>query len=458
MTFEDKSKIYQRLRQEFPVFIYEGFSINLNNDGLSGRFRFNLSDKYFFEPKFSIPKKHFLDFDIDRDDLENLVFHIGMVELVSYWKAACSPKVLIKPAFLNPAQVDWWKNLYFHGLGEFFYTNGITPDPDSFMELSLVGKMEFKKFGFSKNEQILVPVGGGKDSVVTLETLVKNGSHVRPLIMNPRGASLETAAVAGFPESEILTINRSIHPQLIELNKQGFLNGHTPFSALLAFSSLLAGKLANVGSIALSNESSANEATVQGTSINHQYSKSFAFEKDFREYVAGFISDDFDYFSFLRPISELQIAKIFSKSPQYFTTFRSCNVGSKTNVWCGSCAKCLFTFIILTPFTGIETTERIFGKNLLDDASLRPIFDELTGRTSAKPFECVGTVEEVNVALAAIVKNYGNRELPVLLQYFRTLPEFEISKNLDLNNLITQFNGQHFLTGNFEKIIREAIL
>jgi hypothetical protein len=245
---------------------------------------------------------------------------------------------------------------------------------------------------------------------------------------------------------------------LIELNKQGFLNGHTPFSALLAFSSLLAGKLANVGSIALSNESSANEATVQGTSINHQYSKSFAFEKDFRDYVASFISDDFDYFSFLRPISELQIAKIFSKSPQYFTTFRSCNVGSKTNVWCGSCAKCLFTFIILAPFAGIETTEKIFEKNLLDDSSLRPIFDELTGRTSTKPFECVGTVEEVNVALAEIVKNYGNRELPVLLQYFRSLPEFEIYKNIDLNNLMTQFNGQHFLTGNFEKIIREAIL
>ena len=458
MTFEDKSKIYQRLRQEFPVFIYEGFSTSLNNDGLSGRFRFNLSDKYFFEPEFSIPKKHFLDFDIDRDALENLFFHIGMVELVSYWKAACSPKVVIKPAFLNSAQIAWWKNLYFHGLGEFYYTNGLIPDPDSFMEISAVGERNFEKFSFAKNDQIIVPVGGGKDSVVTLETLVKNGSQVRPLIMNPRGASLETAQVAGFPEAEVLTINRTIDRQLIELNKQGFLNGHTPFSALLAFSSLLAGKLANVGNIALSNESSANEATVQGTSINHQYSKSFAFEKDFREYVAGFISDDFDYFSFLRPISELQIAKIFSKSPQYFTTFRSCNVGSKTNVWCGSCAKCLFTFIILAPFAGIEITERIFGKNLLDDFSLKPIFDELTGKTTSKPFECVGTVEEVNVALAEIVKNFGNNELPALLKDFVKLPEFEFYRNVDLTNLMSQFNSQHFLNAGFEKIIREAIL
>jgi hypothetical protein len=276
--------------------------------------------------------------------------------------------------------------------------------------------------------------------------------------MNPRGASLETTAVAGFPESEILTINRSIHPQLIELNKQGFLNGHTPFSALLAFSSLLAGRLANSGIIALSNESSANEATVPGTTINHQYSKSLSFEKDFREYVANFISDDFDYFSFLRPIGELQIAKIFSKSPEYFPVFRSCNAGSKTNVWCGSCAKCLFTFIILAPFVGIGKTTQIFGKNLLDDILLKPLVDELSGKTTAKPFECVGTVEEVNLALVEIVKNLGNTQLPALLKYFVTLPEFEVYKKFDILNLLNEFDKQHFLSADFEKLIRKAIL
>ena len=458
MTFEDKSKIYQRLRVDFPVFIYEGFSINMNSEGLSGTFRFNLSDKYLFEPGFSIPKKHFLDFNISLEEVENLVFHIGMGELVSYWKAACSPQVIIKPAFLNEVQIAWWKNLYFHGLGEFFYTNGITPDFETFMNISANSDRHFQRFSFDKNEQILVPVGGGKDSVVTLETLVKNKRPVRPLIMNPRGASIETAGVAGFPESEILTINRSIHPQLIGLNKQGFLNGHTPFSALLAFSSLLAGRLANSGIIALSNESSANEATVPGTTINHQYSKSLAFEKDFREYVSRFISDDFDYFSFLRPIGELQIAKIFSKSPEYFPVFRSCNAGSKTNVWCGSCAKCLFTFIILTPFIGIGKTTEIFGKNLLDDISLKPLFDELTGKTAEKPFECVRTVEEVNDAQAEIPKNLGNTELPALLQYFVTLPEFEFYKKFDINNLLNEFDKQHFLSADFEKLIRKAIL
>ncbi|MDX9906275.1 MAG: hypothetical protein RBS55_06785, partial [Bacteroidales bacterium] len=201
----------------------------------------------------------------------------------------------------------------------------------------------------------------------------------------------------------------------IELNNRGFLNGHTPFSALLAFYSLLAAYLTGKKDIVLSNESSANEPTVPGTGINHQYSKSFGFEKDFREYVLKNISSGFNYFSLLRPLSELQIARLFSGMPKFFPHFKSCNAGSKAGIWCGRCPKCLFTFIILSPFLEPGELTRIFGKNLLNDASLAGYLDELTGESPVKPFECIGTIDEVNTALAMTVKHYEPEAMPYLL-------------------------------------------
>ena len=88
---------------------------------------------------------------------------------------------------------------------------------------------------------------------------------------------------------------------MLELNSQNFLNGHTPFSALLSFITYLVAYLSNRKYIVLSNETSANEANVRGTNINHQYSKSFEFEQDFRYYAKTFIfkNDEVNYYSLL---------------------------------------------------------------------------------------------------------------------------------------------------------------
>ncbi|MCF8367374.1 MAG: hypothetical protein K9H16_16415, partial [Bacteroidales bacterium] len=236
--------------------------------------------------------------------LQNLAFHIGMVELISYWKAACPPKLIIKAGLIDNVQIIWWKKLWFNGLGEFFYTNNIQVGMDDFVEVVCEGKSSFAGYNFEPNSKVLVPVGGGKDSVVTLELLKRAGLDVVPFALNARSACIESAVSTGFKSSDIFEIKRTIDPGLIDLNKKGYLNGHTPFSALLAFVTLLAAQLLGIRNIALSNESSANEATIPGTQVNHQYSKSFGFEEDFREYVARYISPDFNYFSFLRPLNE----------------------------------------------------------------------------------------------------------------------------------------------------------
>lgn len=159
----------------------------------------------------------------------------------------------------------------------------------------------------------------------------------------------------------------------------------------------------------LSNESSANEGNLSGTSVNHQYSKSFAFEHDFQQYAHKNLMPDIHYFSLLRPFNELQIAKYFATLPQYHAVFRSCNVGSKRNVWCRNCAKCLFVYGILSPFLPSERLSAIFGENLLEKDGLQEIFDGLVGFSPLKPFECVGTQEELCFALALTARQYRAR-------------------------------------------------
>lgn len=246
--------------------------------------------------------------------------------------------------------------------------------------------------------------------------------------MNPRGATTECARVAGFPMEEVLVIRRKIDPTLLDLNTQGYLNGHTPFSAMLAFYTRLASVLSGIPNVALSNENSANESTVIGTSVNHQYSKSLEFEDDFRRYCPGF-----NYFSFLRPLSELQIAMLFSRFTDYHDVFRSCNVGSKQDIWCGHCAKCLFAYIILSPFIEPSRLNEIFGKSMLDDITLEHEFKQLIGEAETKPFECVGTVGEVRQALAMTLDRwYKTGRRPALLESLESLDNLEHLVNLEI--------------------------
>ncbi|MCF6172011.1 MAG: UDP-N-acetylmuramoyl-L-alanine--D-glutamate ligase [Bacteroidales bacterium] len=382
----------------------------------------------------------------------NFVFHIGMVELASYWKAACSPKVFIRPHALNKTQIAWWKKLYFHGLGEFFYLNGIVAGEDDFMQLVAEGTAVKSATNDLNATKALVPVGGGKDSIVTLELLKTAGLEIIPFMLNPREASERTVGIAGFSTDNSIVIQRSLDQQLLELNKQGFLNGHTPFSALLAFCSALAAVASGAKYIALSNESSASQSTVPGTNINHQYSKSFEFEKDFVGYARKYLHPGLAYFSFLRPVNELQIAWLFSGFPQHFDSFRSCNVGSKTDSWCGSCPKCLFTYSILSPFVPPEELQSIFGKDLFADEGLLPVFDELTGKAAIKPFECVGTPGEVQAALAKTIRDFEGKPLPVLLKHFlTTVPP------ATMETLLNSFEEENFLPEAFTQILKDAL-
>ena len=440
-TYYDQNK-YNILREEYKFFRFQRYNYTLDKGNLSVKFYFSLDDKFFFTPSFEIPSNKLYDWDnLNDSHLDTLIFNIGMIELVSYWKLACPKKVYIMPYDLDEKQILWWKKLYFNGLGEFFYLNGIKENVNDFMEIIPEGEFSCEKINIELEEKTLVPIGGGKDSVVTIE-LLKNKMPIIPLIINPRGATKECVETAGFSLEQTAVIKRTLDPTMLRMNNEGFLNGHTPFSALLAFYTILIGFAANSKYIALSNESSANEPTVPDTEVNHQYSKSIAFENDFRSYVDEYISSEIQYFSFLRPLNELQIARFFSKNKDYYKVFKSCNVGSKTDSWCGKCPKCLFTWLIMSPFIPQNELADIFGNNLLEDNDLMPILKQLSGEVEVKPFECVGTVEEVNACLEYCRKAKDERQKSLV-------PSVE--------NLLNQYDETNNLPKHFEAILKSNL-
>ena len=425
--------LYNELRGKHPLFVYHSFALS------EGALEFHFSiDEYHFYPRWEFDKALSAG-KYSREKAERAAFSLGMAELVSYWKCACCPRVEVRCGGLAEQQKKWWKKLYFNGLGEFFYRNGIKADFEDFMTIEAPEPAPLPHHKAELNG-VLVPIGGGKDSVVTVELLKKAGADIYPYIINPRGATLGCVAAAGISPEKITGVRRSIDKTLLELNSKGYLNGHTPFSAVVAFSAELFAVMAGRKYIALSNESSANEVYVDGSEINHQYSKSTEFERDFREYCEE-LGEAPEYFSLLRPWSEWQIAREFVKYPQYFGVFQSCNLGSKTNVWCGSCAKCLYVYILLAAFLEDKSLGDIFGCNMLDKAELSDMLEGLITEGRDKPFECVGTRDEVRLSLEMAAKLRGERLPALLLRYRELYPTFEpvdLSEFYDSDNFVPE--------------------
>ena len=121
---------FDELREKYPVFTYEGYDYGVENGDLNIVFHFSIGEEIHFAPKMVLSAgEHTPDWNsFDLKQLEGIVFHIGMIELISYWKCTCSPTIVVKPLSLNEDQQWWWRKLYWYGLGEFMYRNSIETD------------------------------------------------------------------------------------------------------------------------------------------------------------------------------------------------------------------------------------------------------------------------------------------------------------------------------------------
>lgn len=453
------------LRKRHPELVYAAAKYSFSDTGLSFSATFKLEPDITLTPTVSFPKvtreslftssvwsthlsqispaeaEVFLD-----KQLKKAAFEIGLAELPSYWKAACPANIRIsahQDEFpVSQTQLKYLKTLLTQGLGEFYFVNAIETfsDPDF---ITLFGDSEISQNHILEKaktdpstppelDSYLLPLGGGKDSLVALEVLQRcadSGMHQAQLpksgifILNP--ASPATYKLAEFSHLPVYTAERVIDPKLLELNKQGYLNGHTPFSAYLAVLSSIAAGFFGYQSVVVANEDSANQGNshFHGMEINHQWSKSDEFEHLFRNYAAENLATfESYYFSLLRPVNELQISRAFADfymdRDDFLTTFRSCNRGQRQGIWCGECPKCLFAYMILSPFLDQAKLSAAFGQDLYQNESLFPTARDLLGKGSNKPLECVGMYEE-SLAAAALKREQllaTGEELPPLLK------------------------------------------
>ena len=348
---------------------------------------------------------------------------LHLVAGVSYYKAAVPGQIRIEGEPIDAATATLLATVYLNGLGEFAYRNG----------LDLRDRIRFPHSGeappaptLGLREHALVAIGGGKDSLVSIEALRASGVSQTVTWIGGSQLIAACAAQTGLPT---LNIGRQLAPQLFDYNRQGAWNGHIPVtavnSAILAFAAVVLG----VDQVVFSNEHSASYGSViPGTGeVNHQWSKGWAFESAFGEHLRSHVAADLKYYSLLRPLSELAVARQFARSDRYDAHFSSCNrnfhiLGDRpTSRWCGVCPKCHFVFLALAPFMPKPRLVGIVGRNLLDDAAQQGGFDALLEYGDHKPFECVGEGRESRAAMAALAHRPEWREDALVARFARLI-------------------------------------
>ena len=348
---------------------------------------------------------------------------LHLVAGVSYYKAAAPPR-LLAPAPLGEAAVALVTAIYTKGLAEYAYRN----DLPYVLELAPTvpaGRVAEPTPLDNSDGRPLCAVGGGKDSIVSLEALRRSGFDPVPFSVNPNPVIVSVNQASGLTA---LAARRRIDPALFELNAAGALNGHIPVTAINSLIAVATAVLHGLGPVVMSNERSASDPNLiwNGHEINHQWSKGVEAEGLLRDALAGHAGLTEPYFSLLRSLSELHIAKLFAQFDQYDDVVTSCNAAFRLHDpsarWCGGCPKCRFVFLALAPFMPRERLVNIFGVDLLADTLQVPGYLELLGIDAHKPFECVGEVEESVVALGLIAEQEQWRDATVVRALVAAVP------------------------------------
>jgi UDP-N-acetyl-alpha-D-muramoyl-L-alanyl-L-glutamate epimerase len=394
---------------KYQSFIFEAYEYDSDNHRIT--LSYSLGGVEQFVETITLPAAYPIPPVASSEELSAALFALHLIAGISYYKTCCPRDLIVRSGHLSPDQAAFWNSVYENGLGEFFYRNNI--DFRGLISFPSVQSEQHSPLGgreltiTARAAKFLVPFGGGKDSIVTAEFLKRYHADCTLFRIGKHPYIDELAAIASLP---VLNVERRLSPRLFQMNQEGALNGHVPATAYLSFLSLVTAILYGYTHIVMSNEKSASEGNVEfyGREINHQWSKGLHFERMFRTYLSRHITKSVQYINPLREFSELEIACLFSQLPQYFCSATSCNnnwrlatEGSQSvdgKRWCGKCPKCAFSFLLFAAFMPLTTVCSMFGENLFDKTELLPLYRQLLGLEGTKPFECVGTRHETQMA------------------------------------------------------------
>ncbi len=357
------------------------------------------------EERIDLPASN-IDLDSCRlQAIEGALDLLHWTAAISYWKAGCPPRIEFTGTAPDPWQAAWLSRLYRQGLAEFAWTNDI--DASQWPDFPAVAGEAGEAVVAGLAQRTLVPMGGGKDSLVAWSRLQKMGESTASVQI---GQSELIAGLGNRLAGKHWIIGRRIDPTLGLLNRQGAWNGHVPVTAINSAILVLAALILDYDAVAFANERSADEPSrtdQQGRSVNHQFSKSFEFELMLSEWIRRFIATDLCVYSLLRRDRELSICREFADLSDFHDRFSSCNRnfhldGPRTARWCGQCPKCHFVFLAMAPFMTPPDLTAIFGRDLLAEPGQVEGFCALLALDGNKPFECVGEADEARAAIVAL--------------------------------------------------------
>lgn len=378
---------------------------------------------------------------------------------ISYFKAAVPETVLCEMGAPPPATASYLEALYSEGLGEFAFTNALPRLPRPRFAIAAPSPPPAGGEGATP-QRVLVPIGGGKDSVVALEIMRRTERELALFSVGAPRPIAETGRLAGVRH---LVAHRRLDPRLLELNDAGALNGHVPITAVVSCVALLTAALNGFDAVALANERSASSGNFvwDGIEVNHQFSKSLRAERLLRAALVE-VTSGLQLFSILRPASELAIARAFARLERYHYGFTSCNAifrmdpTRRASSWCCDCAKCRFVFLVLAPFMEPEHLRRIFGKNLLDDPAQFEGFALLTATGGHKPFECIGEEQESMAAIAMLAKDPRWNRKPVVQRLVDEILPSDVQVPTGPDPWLT-LSGEHEIPAAFLPAVRAVL-
>ena len=322
---------------------------------------------------------------------------LALTASVSYLKATLPTRIEPAGRGMGPAGLAMLRALLTDGLAELALRAGLGPLDDAF---DLPAATPPGTHGSAElRDGVLITVGGGKDSALTLTLAAQHDPDALAVAVNPRAPMERTAAWAGVG---LVRVERHLDRTLLDLNARGAINGHVPITAIVTSAAVVAAATLGRGTVLVSNERSADAATreVGGWRVNHQFSKTSAFE---RLLVAALDESGARtrVVSLLRPLSELAIARGVARQDGLIAQVTSCNAAfaldGPGDGWCGRCDKCRFVQLALAPFAERSRLVADLGFDALSDPDQVDAFATMLD-PATKPFECVGTVEEVRLA------------------------------------------------------------